>query len=543
MQGRRSPVSALLLLLGCLATACGDDALLAPPATTTGTDGGAGGSGPLAVETDHGPIQGTLVGSTRAFLGIPYAAPPVGPLRWKAPADHEPWTSPLAATQVGPECPQLEPLSGKYVSSASEDCLTLNVWTPSAPVSAGAPVLVWIHGGAFVLGSGGDGAYDGRALSEASGAVVVTINYRLGPLGFLALTQLAAEDAGHPSTGGYGIEDQRAALAWVAANAASFGGDPANVTLFGESAGGVSVCHHLVSEKSRGLFHRAILQSGPCGNARDESEGEAQGADLATALGCDGADVLTCLRDKSAEDVLEALPLSKNLIGKDGATWGPVVDGLDLAGAPLDLLESGAFEPMPTLLGSNSDEGTLFLLLGNTKVADDAALAAFAEALYPGQGQAIASHYPSSDYGGDAQKAAAAAVGDAGFVCPTRRAARALATSGAPTFLYHFSHVPDGSLLGDLGAFHSSEIRYVFANPSQLLPQELTDEEKSLAATTMGYWARLARGGDPNAEGAFAWPAYEATSDANIVLDTTVAKETARRKAQCDFWDSLPPPP
>ncbi|MBP6729758.1 MAG: carboxylesterase family protein, partial [Microthrixaceae bacterium] len=242
-----SGVGCLLSVLGC-----GD---------AGGGAGGGGGAGPvLDVTIDSGPIEGKLVGSTRAFLGIPYAAAPVGDLRFRSPQPVEPWTDTRAYTEVGPGCPQ----SPVFVTTVSEDCLTLNVWTPAAPSSAALPVMVFLHGGAFVGGSGGQINYDGQRLSESGRVIVVTINYRLGPLGFLSHPALAAEDPAHATSGMYGLEDQTAALAWVKANAAAFGGDPGNVTIFGESAGGISACLHLVMPASAGLFDRAIIESGPC---------------------------------------------------------------------------------------------------------------------------------------------------------------------------------------------------------------------------------------------------------------------------------------
>jgi para-nitrobenzyl esterase len=250
---------------------------------------------------------------------------------------------------------------------------------------------------------------------------------------------------------------------------------------------------------------------------------------------------LSCLRGKSAAEILAALPQSKDFIGPDGAKWLPVVDGLNFPDKPANIIAAGGGEVMPTILGTNSDEGSLFFVLGGISVPDDATFVMLSEQLFPGHGADIASHYPSAMYGSP-QKAAIAAVTDGGFACPTRRAARAFTKAGSPTFLYHFSYAPTGGLLGDLGSFHSSEIRYVLGNPSQLLPQPLSDNEKTLSATFMGYWSRHATSGDPNGAKAPMWPKYDATGDANIVLDMTVSTETGYRKAMCDYWDTLPTP-
>lgn len=523
-----SLIPALVFL--CLTSGCGSDDQAAVAQVQ---------NGPLLIETDKGPVQGALLGTTRTFLGIPFAAPPVGDLRWRAPAPHEAWSDALDASAKGPACAQLGALSGSFDKTSSEDCLTLNVWTPQRLASTAPPVLVWIHGGAFILGSGGADDYDGQLLSEATGAVVVTVNYRLGPFGFLSLPSLKTEDPAHPSAGGYGLEDQRAALQWVKTNIAAFGGDAGRVTIFGESAGGISVCMHLVSPPSAGLFHRAIIESGPCDNATPEMEANTQGESFLTALGCDIAkDPLGCARSKSTEEIATALPVSSDLLFGDGASWFPVLDGWNLPDAPGELLAAGKFEKVPTIAGSNANEAALFFALGGNKVADEAAFEAFVETLVPGHGKDIAAKYPTATYG-SAEKAAIAAVGDAGFVCPTRRTARAIAEGGAPSFLYHFTYAPKGGLLGDLGAFHSAEIRYIFGLPGTLLPQSLTEEELSLWSAMRSYWGRFAAGGDPMGEGAARWPKYDAATDESLRIAPMITTEAGLKKDLCDFWDGI----
>jgi len=493
---------------------------------------------PLLVRTDRGPVEGLALGATRAFLGIPFAAPPVGNLRWKPPVPHAPWTATRMATEKGPACAQQNPVTQKYDSSSQEDCLTLNVWTPTR-IKGAVPVLLWIHGGAFVLGSGGEDVYDGRALSEASGAIVVTVNYRLGPFGFLALSELKAEDASHPATGAYGLEDQRLAMQWVQANIAAFGGDAQRVTLFGESAGGISTCHHLVSPKSKGLFQRAIIESGPCDTVGTESAALKQGVAFVDALGCKGAaDPLACVRGKSTEEVMRALPQSSDFLFGKGASWFPVVDGWNLPDRPNKLLASGSFARVPTLLGANADEASLFFALSGTMIGDEAAFTAFAESLVPGRGKDVVARYPMATYG-TWQKAAMAAVSDAGFVCPTRKMARAFAAGGSDTYLYHFTYAPKGGLFGELGAFHSAELKYVFGNPSQVLPRPLTEEETQLSTIVMGYFTRHASTGDPNGAGATVWPKYSLATDENLVLDQTPKRQSQLKKDLCDFWDGV----
>ncbi|WP_231511392.1 carboxylesterase/lipase family protein [Chondromyces apiculatus] len=503
----------------------------------TGIETPATEPGPLRVMTDKGEVEGALVGDTRTFLGIPFAAPPTGDLRWKPPAPAQPWSETLKATERGGACPQSAP-AGVPAGDESEDCLTLNVWTPERPASEAVPVMVWIHGGGFVFGSGGEAAYDGQKLSEATGAVVVTVNYRLGPLGFLALPELSAEDAEHAASGAYGIEDQRAALEWVKANVAAFGGDPARVTVFGESAGGASVCIHLTSPRSRGLFQRAILESGPCNLVSDEASAMEHGAMLVEALGCQGApDVAACLREATAEEVLAALPASDGF-SQEGS-WYPVIDGWNIPRHPAVQLASGDFEKVPTIVGANADEANLFdVLSGGFEVPDDATFAALIEGFFPGQGEAAVARYPSATYG-SSKAAALAAVGDATFVCPARRTARALATGGAQTYLYHFTYAPRNGLFGDLGAFHSAETNFVFGNRSTLLPQPFDEDELSLSAAVMGYWGGLAESGEPGAQEGVAWPRYEAASDEALILDLDLSTEAGVRKDLCDFWDEV----
>lgn len=527
-----SILASLVISTGLFAIGCGSDATPPPeePLPPLGS---------IEIQTDKGPVKGTFLNTSRVFLGIPFAAAPEGDLRWKSPQPHAPWTEPLDARAKGPGCAQLSRLGAMLDSASSEDCLTVNVWAPDRPTTPAPPVLVWIYGGGFETGSNRELAYDGQTLSEMTGAVVVNLNYRLGAFGGLALPELESEDPAHPSTGGYGLEDQRAALQWVQKNIAAFGGDPNRVMLFGESAGGISTCMHLVSPLSKGLFHAAVVESGPCDLAKPKDKALAQGAEFAKALGCDSApDVLACLRGKPAEEIALALPSSGDLILGGGASWYPMLDGWNIPDKPSKLLESGNFNKVPTIVGANSDEGTLFFYLANTKIADDAEIVTFAEKLVPGHGAEVAARYSSAKYG-TAQDAALAAVGHAGFVCPTRKAARAIAKSGTPAFQYHFTYAPPGSLFGDLGAYHAAEIKFVFGIPSQLAPQPLLDEEIVMSNAIMGYWSSLAAKGDPNHEGAMAWPQYDAASDKTLMIDLTLSTQAGLLKDECDFWDGL----
>ncbi len=331
------------------------------------------------------------------------------------------------------------------------------------------------------------------------------------------------------------------------ANAAAFGGDPGDVTAFGESAGGGSVCEHLVSPQSAGLFQRAILESGPCDALSTKANAHTQGQSLASTVGCptSGATMLSCLRQKTSEELLTALKLSKDLIGTDGATWLPVLDGDELPDLPGKLIASGSFSHVPTLLGTNTDEGSLFLYLGSITIADDAALQVFAESLYPGEGAADRCGVSELEgCGGSAQKARdgrpspteVSALPDEAHRTRSREGGRAdlplslrtRARGRASPRPRKFPLVGDPLRVRESLAAHSGGA-------------STERRTRRLASTMMGYWGRFASASDPNGGSAMMWPKYDPQVDANIVLDTTVTTETGREKAQCDFWDGIQP--
>jgi para-nitrobenzyl esterase len=497
-----------------------------------------GGRPCTQVMTEYGPVSGQRSGATCAYEGVPFGAPPTGNLRWRAPEPPQSWTLPRASA-FGPACPQTASPFG--VASNDEDCLYLNVWVPpQATIETPRTTMVFVPGGGFDYGAGSFSLYDGTKLATATGNVVVTINYRLGPLGFLSNPALRAEDP-HESAGDYGILDQIAAFQWVKRNIAAFGGAPESVTIFGESAGGTSMFIHLTSPLSKGLFDHVIIESGwaPYNHAAiTTTTADAQGANFAKALGCtDSTTLLPCLRSKGTTEILAQVPTVLQLTLTSGFTWLPVIDGYAIPVEPLTAMNAKDFRAPPTLLGNNADEGRLFVF--TAPPANQTAYETLEDSLDPGHGAAIVSQYPVSSYGGSYLDAAAAALTDSPLLCPSRVVARALAKSGAPTYRYDFTHAID-FLISGLGAFHGSELPFVFGN--KLVGVPLKPDELPLSAAMMAYWGAMASTGDPNGGGRYAWPGYTLETEPEIVLDLKESTVTELEKSQCDFWDSIATP-
>jgi len=517
----------LLMLLVILA-ACGD-----------------GGGDGLTIEIETGTVVGTQSSDVRSFRGIPYAAPPTGANRFRAPQPAEAWSEPRDAIELGAQCPQALSLAGR---SEEEDCLFVNVWSPVGAKKL--PVMVWLHGGAFILGSGGDKYYDGAALA-AEDVVVVTLNYRLGMFGFLSHPALRSDDPAFPTAGNYGLEDQRFALEWVQRNIAAFGGDPKRVTLFGESAGGYSTCVHYLSSRTSGLFEAAISESGLCGSPVLEiprATAEAQGVTLAESLGCPGTDAaaVACLRAKPAAALLAATPLPANTDPPGGPIYQakilpgslPSVDGYVIE-KPLAAAITGSFEKRPLIIGNVKDEGTLFhSLLFAQEVPDEAAYRAALAMRYDATTvDAIASMYPIATYG-SANRALAEVTGDSLFMCPSRRTATAVAAAGAPVFRYSWERALEQPFTANLGVFHSSELPFVFGNDA--FPLGRVGSGAELSTTIMQYWTQFAKTHDPNVAGALEWPAYDG-ADKQLVFDVPMRTTSGIKTAPCAFWDSLNP--
>lgn len=524
---RRAIIFALSISALVACTAWRSDRPGASSAPTNHRD--VAGSPALAVETDRGVVEGKIVaGDVRAFLGIPYAAPPTGSLRWRAPSLPDAWKGSRNATRVGPACPQLHVPD---YARADEDCLTLNVWV--APGGAPRkPVLVWIPGGGFVEGSGGYLLYDGARLAAREDAVVITMNYRIGPLGFLAHEALARE-LGRQASPSYGLLDQRAALEWVQRNVAAFRGDPTSVTIFGQSAGAFSVCAHLAMPGSSGLFARAIMQSGSCADTLyvGPREAEEQGERLAAAVGCDD---VACLRRKDVATLLRALPLKRGWILPPGNSWGPVVDGTELPVVPLEALRRGRAAKVPLLIGWNRDEGvshTLSFDLVSPSERDGMVRDFFGHAAVA----PVASRYARPSLKGAVNDI----MTDGAFVCQARRAARAQAAQGAPVYVYELRRGLANPKVHALGATHSMELWLVFGNEEAGIG--LVPEERPLSHAIMDAWGRFARTGNPSGA-TLPWPRYTAEHDAIAVLDMPPSTASGVKRDACDFWDRFQRP-
>lgn len=498
---------------------------------------------PALVQTSAGMLRGVVAEDHRLFAGIPYAAPPVGQLRWQLPEPAPDWDGVRDATRFGPRCPQ--PLDGdiELGRQTAEDCLNLHVWTPAVGPDPGPaplrPVMVWIHGGAFITGNGA--MYDAGRLAARGDIVVVSINYRLGALGFLAHPALGP--AGE--VGNYGLADQQTALRWVRDNIAAFGGDPDKVTVAGQSAGGTAVCDHLVAPDSRGLFTAAIIQSGPCQAQLALPEAERISIDYARDVGCaDPAVAAGCLRALPADELRE--PVRYFRIGGEPLS-GPVTANTLLPTDPMVVIAAGDAARVPVLIGSNRDEFTLFMAmeyLRGVELPPAAYPTALAAAFGPDAGL-VAQRYPLDRYDGSAPLAFSAAVTDGEFACVDARITEDLARHG-PVYAYEFNDRqapgPDSlrTLPFPVGASHSFELQYLFDGDAGA--PALNPAQRALADQMIDYWSAFVRTGTPNGGGAPEWPAA-GDGPAGIRLSLQpgdiAAFDDFDQIHQCPFWAGL----
>ncbi len=503
----------------------------------------AGASGPsdAPVAVTGGDIVGALDGGIAVYRGIPFASPPVGELRWKPPQPVGAWDGVKTANEFGAACMQPPYAAGSFYKSpglsVSEDCLTLNVWTGAAP-DAKRPVMVWIHGGALTRGSGANPVYDGTNLAK-KGVVVVTVNYRLGPFGYLAHPELTAESE-HASSGNYGVLDQIAALRWVQQNIARFGGDPGNVTIFGESAGSWSVNYLVSTPLARGLFHKAIGESGanfgpmaPLAAANGADSGENVGVAFAHAA---GAGSLADLRALPAGAVLATFADA----GRGFRTRGNV-DGWVFPKSVSETFTAGEENPVAVIVGFNANEMTTLTPPGAVPKSREALLERIAQQYGADRVDAYLAAYPAS---GDADAAASYydSARDGLFGWQMREWARATTRNGRSAWLYFFTHQPATEGREGLGAYHAAEIAYAFDNEG-VSGRVATETDIRVADLVSSYWVCFAENGDPNGPGLPKWPSYtledESYQELGASGETAAVTGTKLLANQLSFHDSL----
>ncbi len=479
-----------------------------------------GSSGPT-VRLEAGILKGMQFGSAKndvAFLGVPYATPPVGPLRWKPPQPVSKWNGTRNAMEFGATCPQL-PAGWLPTLSWNEDCLYLNVWTTEPDVNARRPVIVFFHGGSNTAG------YSqltplGPALSRL-GVVVVSANYRLGPLGFLALPALTAESE-HHSSGNYGLLDQLQALKWVRENISRLGGDPRRVTVMGQSSGAVDICLLMASPLAAGLFQRAIMESGDCQGTFNEDirtpiryngisgTGEGVGERLASDLGAaDGPDTLQNLRSIPAGEILEAWSKDRQQIHFDA-----IVDGWIVPEQPAKIFAEGKQMQVPAIVGSNADEATVFGH-NSVKTVDQ-----YKNYLLADTGKYSDQEFQAYPAMSDTEVAAQALrLENDSFAYGAYSMARAMSRVRQKAYLYYFTYVETGKR-ARLGAYHGQELNFL----SDTFPKdwELSRNEKELGEIMRTYWVQFAKTGNPNAPDVPVWPVYDARADQRFELGRTI---------------------
>lgn len=472
------------------------------------------------VRTQSGEVAGVTADGLTVWKGIPYAAPPTGELRWRPPQPIA-WSGVRQATAFGPACPQPERGDGGGVGAPprqDEDCLTLNVFAPAG--ARNLPVMVWIHGGAFRLGFGSSPVYDGASFAR-QGIILVTLNYRLGFLGFFAHPALTREAGPGGLLGNFGLMDQIAALQWVQDNISAFGGDPGKVTAFGESAGGSSMIYLLANPKSRGLFSRAIVQSGGgLQRPADLAATEKRGVEAAARIGLGTDAAPEEMRAKPATDWIRAQGALQGGLG-----FGPFIDGRLVTEAPWQAFSDGRAQDVPLLIGANSNEASVLATLGVNEGALQAAVGprlSELRKLYPAD---------ISD-----EEFTRQAMGDVVFVAPSRWIAAA-AARGQPSYLYYFSYVASARRSALPGANHGSEIPYVFRSWSGMpvLARGLSGEDKAFSDVISACWVTFAKTGKPGCAPAPDWPAYDARSDLQMSFGPETKVESPPRAAALDL--------
>jgi len=492
----------------------------------------------------NGQVNGIVYDTARAFYGIPYAAPPVGNLRWSAPQEPQSWTTPLNATWYKPNCPQLcdlPPLCCPF--QVSEDCLVLDVYTPRLDtIVTPRPVMVFFPGGRFEQGGSSTPLYNGDFLANRTQVIVVIVNYRLGALGWLA------DDA---ISGNFGFLDQQAALRWVQSNIAAFGGNNSQVTIFGQSAGGTSVFTHMTSPSSWGLFQSAIMESNPIQlRLKTMKQMKYLAHRFAEDLGCRPND-LKCLRSQNVSAILEAQHSSQTFLNPlmplaAFYPWTPVVDGTVVPEQPWDATLAGKFNKVPFILGTVEDEGVMFIDSAFPNPMDTLEYNAFIDVVFTKNATKVKEMYPIPPYEAKDTRPVVSVMGtDYIWVCPTRYTARAMADI-TPTFLYHFNHVLDFNPWGPLytecitAACHGSELPFVFGS-TPLGGFAWGPGEYELSEIMATYWGNFATSGNPNHPYPVLqqWPQYQAASNIDMEFSIPTKPFVGYLNSICNDWDAL----
>ena len=491
----------------------------------------------VRVKTDKGVVEGSASADSkiRIFKGIPFAAPPVGPLRWKAPQPVASWSGERKALEFGPRCMQGRIYSDMVFrdQGPSEDCLYVNVWTPATSAGAKLPVMVWIYGGGFAAGSASEPRQDGEQLAK-KGVLVVSLNYRLGVFGFFSHPELDKE-SGHDSSGNYGLLDQVAALQWVHRNIAAFGGDPNSVTIFGESAGSFSVSALMASPLAQGLFQRAIGESGAFFGTtlalKPHTETEKTDTKFAESL---GAHSLEALRAKPADQLLEASMKEASL------RFAPNIDGYFLTGGATSIYAAGKQSHIPLLAGWNADEGNLRMFFGKQEPTAHN-FSELVRASFKSKADAVLKLYPAAN-DDQAKRSAQDLASDQFIAYSTWKWIELQAgLAKTPVYRYEFDQAPPvpANASGPSGAYHSAEIEFVFeALPSKKLPW--SPEDTKLSDLMSSYWSNFAKTGDPNGAGLPKWPAYSAAGGYPVMHLRSVSQAAPdKRRARYELLDSV----
>jgi acetylcholinesterase/cholinesterase len=507
----------------------------------------------IIVNTPYGPIQGVATEVARSFKGIPYAEPPVGSLRWATTVPKKPWApNTLQALNYGHGCPQrceLPPLT--CPDTQSEDCLTLNIWTPvEMDPSKLAPVMVFLPGGRFEQGASGSVLYDGSLISNRSGVIMVTSNYRLGVLGWLATT--------NGLEGNFGLEDQRTALRFLQKILPSFGGDPNLITLFGQSAGATSTATHLTSPRSKDLFQRAIIQSGPLSLPnKPKADADWLGDQFAKMIGCAPSDI-ACFRSAPVDLIVDMQKEADHIANiakplESGMPWVPVIDTSkdDVLGQPLALLASGQFHKMPVIIGSVWQDCLPFIYMGFKGYMSDLEYSVVLLAVFPQIFQEVMAKYPPSPIFGDKRPWLAVLGTDYIFDCPSRFAVQNMANTlqgtGNHVYLYNFNQSLSYDGWGPNYTFcqgkvcHGVELPYLF-DSARGAGFHTTEDEETLSRYFGAYWTNFARTGDPNQGSqpnqALYWPPYDSVSRPSIEMAAPNAYILNNfRNEHCSWWD------